>query len=97
MFWPMRQASDQSPIDDREWRAVIARRWTRLHQTIADQVSRLEQERPASERADVEANLRLLKRAALSIWMDAQAADLDLGTDPPQTRRSDAGRTSANS
>jgi hypothetical protein len=75
-------ASDQKPAENREWRGVIVRRWTRLHQTIASQEECLDCVRTFGERRSIEVNLRLLKRAALSVWLDAQAAGVDLRADP---------------
>jgi len=91
MFWSMRQASDQSSAEASAWRAVIVRRWHYLNQMIARQGSHLEHEHQPEERANIEYSLRFLKRAALSVWMDAQTEGVDLGADLPPRRQSDVG------
>ncbi len=74
-------APNQSPAGNRAWRATTLRRWTHLQQAIALQERRLARSPSEEDREAIRYWLRALKRAALSVWLDAKAEGLQLSSD----------------
>jgi len=73
-------APNQSPTGDAAWRAAIVQRWTHLQQLIALQERRLQRPLSDEDRYATRHWLWALKRAALSVWIDAKEEGLSLSS-----------------
>jgi hypothetical protein len=60
------------------WQVETRRRWLRLRGLIAETEYDLTRIDSHDERLALEASLRLLKRSALSVWVDARRAEVEL-------------------
>ncbi len=91
MLGPTRPTPDQRPTGNSAWCALIQSRWGRLQVLIGIQERSLARSRCPRERANVEHSLRLLKRVALSVWLDAQREGLALSPEnsPPNPHHPD--------
>lgn len=64
------------------WETETRRRWTRLSAMIAETEYDLSRATSMDNRRTLEASLRTLKRAALSVWVDARRIGIALSGVP---------------
>jgi hypothetical protein len=64
------------------WETEIRRRWARFRGLIAESEHDLARAEAHDDRVALEASVRTLKRAALSVWVDARRAGIALPGTP---------------
>jgi len=69
------------------WQMETRRRWDRLRSLIAETEYDLSQTSSFDDRNDLEASLRSLKRASLSVWVDARRVEIALSGAPSDQSR----------
>ncbi len=60
------------------WETETRRRWARLSALIAETEQNLAQAEGFDDRRELETSLRTLKRASLSVWVDAKRLGITL-------------------
>lgn len=81
------QGIARSGVSANPWHEVIRRRWTRLQRLIVEEEYDLVWASSTAQRIQIEAMLRTLKRAALSVWLDARRENLELDVGHEAGRR----------